>query len=112
MTWGWLIPIVIVFTIFGLPVLTRHADRRRQFLLDLKKEERLIAEAKARELELEHKRRELEYREALLELERFDRRSGTKPPGTKPPGTKPPGTGAAGPGRPGGGPERDEAEPS
>jgi hypothetical protein len=71
---GWLIPIAIVFTIFGLPMLLKHAEGRRKFLLDLKKEERRIAEAKAKELELEQRRRELEYREALLELERFDRR--------------------------------------
>lgn len=75
MTYGWLIPVAIVFIIFGLPMMLRSLDSRRKFLLDLKKEERLIAEAKAKELELEHKRRELEYREALLELERFDRRT-------------------------------------
>lgn len=74
MTYGWLIPIAIVFIVVGLPVVLRSLENRRKFLLDLKKEERLIAEAKAKELELEHKRRELEYREALLELERFDRR--------------------------------------
>jgi hypothetical protein len=76
MTWGWLIPIVAILAIFGLPALVRLTEGRRKFLLDLRKEERLIAEAKARELELEHKRRELEYREALLELEKFDRRAG------------------------------------
>jgi hypothetical protein len=79
MTYGWLIPIAIVFIVVGLPVMLRSLDNRRKFLLDLKKEERLIAEAKAKELELEHKRRELEYREALLELEQFDRRSGRPP---------------------------------
>jgi hypothetical protein len=74
MTSGWLVPIAIVFMIFGLPVVVRLMEGRRRFLLDLKREERQIAEARAREKELEHKRRELEYREALLELERFDRR--------------------------------------
>jgi hypothetical protein len=76
MTWGWLIPIVVILTIFGVPALVRLAEGRRTFLLDLKKEERLIAEAKTKVVELEQKRRELEYREALLELERFDRRTG------------------------------------
>jgi hypothetical protein len=80
MTYSWLIPIAIVFIVVGLPVLLRSAENRRTFLLDMKKEERLIAEAKARELELEHKRRELEYREAVLELERFDRRMILDPP--------------------------------
>lgn len=73
---SWLVPVLIVFIIFGGMLLGRLAEGRRKFLLDLKREERLIVEAKAREQELEHKRRELEYREALLELERFDRRTG------------------------------------
>jgi hypothetical protein len=77
-TYGWLIPIVIILAVFGLPALIRLTEGRRKFLLDLKREERMIAEARAKELELEHKRRELEYREALLELEKFDRRSGTE----------------------------------
>jgi hypothetical protein len=76
MTWTWLVPVLIVFIVVGLPVLARQSDQRRKFLLELKKEDRLIAEARARERELEQKRRELEYREALLELERFDRRTG------------------------------------
>jgi hypothetical protein len=80
MTYGWLIPIAIVFIVVGLPTLLRSVENRRTFLLDMKKEERLIAEARARELELEHKRRELEYREAALELERFDRRMLADPP--------------------------------
>jgi Sec-independent protein translocase protein TatA len=79
MSWGWLLPMFIIFMVFGMPALTRLADGRRKFLLELKREERLIAEAKAKELELEHKRRELEYREAMLELEKFDRRSGMGP---------------------------------
>ena len=67
-------------------------EGRRKFLLNLKREERLIAEAKARELELEHKRRELEYREAVLELERFDRRErGLLPPQTGSPSERQPG---------------------
>ncbi|HEY8452901.1 MAG: hypothetical protein FWJ70_11425 [Micromonosporaceae bacterium] len=78
---GWLVPVAIFFMIFGLPAVVRIVEGRRKFLLDLKREERRIAEARAKELELEHKRRELEYREALLELERFDRRErGLLPP--------------------------------
>lgn len=89
---GWLVPIAIVFIIFGMPAVVRIVEGRRKFLLNLKQEERRIAEAKARELELEHKRRELEYREALLELERFDRRErGLLPPQPESPSGPQPG---------------------
>ncbi len=98
MTYGWLIPIAIVFIIFGLPLVFRSIENRRKFLLDLRKEERLIAEAKAKELELEHKRRELEYREALLELEQFDRRSGRPPSRQDPLDDEGEGDGGGGPG--------------
>lgn len=93
MSLGSLIPIVLILAIFGLPALVKLIEGRRRFLLDLKKEERLIAEAKAKELELEHKRRELEYREALLELEKFDRRTGPARPLDDPPQPRPPDAG-------------------
>jgi hypothetical protein len=77
MSWGWLVPVFLFFMFFGgAQAVVNLVEGRRRLKLELKQEERLIAEAKARELELEHKRRELEYREALLELERFDRRTG------------------------------------
>lgn len=77
MSWGWLVPVVMFFMIFGgAQAVVNLVEGRRRYKLELKREERLIAEAKAKELEREQQRRELEYREALLELERFDRREG------------------------------------
>lgn len=78
---GGLLPLVailsIIFILSGGPfALVRLVEGRRRYLLQVKEQEARIAEAKAKELELEHKRKELEYREALLELERFDRRTG------------------------------------
>jgi hypothetical protein len=74
--------IIVFFAAGGVGFLTRLVEGRRKYLLDLKREEARVAEAKVREQELEHKRAELEYREALLEIERFDRRT---PPPPDPP---------------------------
>jgi hypothetical protein len=80
-SFGWLVALFVIFMVFGgAQTVLRLVEGRRKHLLEVKQEERLIAEAKVRELELEHKRRELEYREALLELERFDRRTGRPGP--------------------------------
>jgi hypothetical protein len=79
--WGAVTVLIIVFLATGgVGTLMRLVEGRRRHQLDLKQEERRIAEAKAKELEIEYKRAELEYREALLELERFDRRTGTGRP--------------------------------
>jgi hypothetical protein len=75
----WTVIVVLIIVFFaagGIGMVTRLVEGRRTFLLDLKEKEVRIVEAKAKELEIEHKRAELEYREALLELERFDRRTG------------------------------------
>lgn len=73
--------IIVFFATGGVGALLRLVEGRRKFQLELKQEERRIAEAKAKELEIQYKRAELEYREALLELERFDRRTGiARPP--------------------------------
>jgi hypothetical protein len=77
--WGAITLLIILFFVFGgTGFVVRLVEGRRKYVLDLKREEARIAEAKVREQELEHKRAELEYREALLEIERFDRR--TPPP--------------------------------
>lgn len=77
--WGAISLLIILFFVFGgSGVVVRLVEGRRRHQLDLKREEARIAEAKVREQELEQKRAELEYREALLEIERFDRR--TPPP--------------------------------
>ena len=76
MQWSWLVPVLIVLVIFGGPLIGRLTEGRRKFLLELKREERLIAEARTKEQELEHKRGGLEYRGALRGLGRFDRRTG------------------------------------
>jgi hypothetical protein len=84
---------VLIFFFFvmgGLGVVTRLVEGGRKHRLDIKREEARIAEAKAREFEITHKQAELAYREALLELERFDRRTGG---GT---GESPPGPGSTG----------------
>jgi hypothetical protein len=66
--------IIVFFAAGGTGMVTRLVESRRKFLLEMKEKEARIAEAKAKELEIQHQRAELEYREALLELERFDRR--------------------------------------
>jgi len=45
----------------------------------MQREERLLIEAKTKQLEAENRRAELEYRSALAELERFDRRADLGP---------------------------------
>lgn len=75
--WGAFAMIMFFFLLFGgVQSVVRLVEGRRKFRLDQLKEQRRITEAETRERELEHKRRELEYREAMLELERFDRRTG------------------------------------
>jgi hypothetical protein len=68
-----LIPVAVLAAVLIPVALSSAISSRREYLLALKREEARIAEARIRELELQQKRAELEYREALLELERFDR---------------------------------------
>lgn len=83
--WAAIVVLIIVFfATGGVGALIRLVEGRRKHQLALKKEDRRIAEAKAKELEIQYKRAELEYREALLELERFDRRTGTQRPPSLP----------------------------
>lgn len=78
----WIAIAIIVFLCTGgAGLVVRLIEGRRQHRLDLKREEARIAEAHTRERELQQRRDELAYREALLELERFDRRAtGPGPP--------------------------------
>jgi hypothetical protein len=102
MSAGILIPLLAIFmALGGMGAIIKLVEGRRNFLLELKREEARIAEARAKELdaqireqEVKQRRAELEYREALLELERFDRRSGQLarplPPELYPPEAPPP----------------------
>lgn len=92
---GVLVALVAIFmALGGMGAIVKLVEGRRKFLLELKREEARIAQAKAKELEIEQRRAELEYREALLELERFDRRNGSPgrplPPELYPPDAVPP----------------------
>lgn len=77
----WIVAAIVAFMCLGgTGLILRLVEGRRRFQLDLKEREARIAEAKAQELDVQQRRAELEYREALLELERFDRRTGMSPP--------------------------------
>lgn len=77
----WIVAAIVAFMCLGgTGLILRLIEGRRRFQLDLKEREARIAEAKAQELDVQQRRAELEYREALLELERFDRRTGMSPP--------------------------------
>src|SRR5690606_11140026 len=75
----------------GMGAIIRLVEGRRTYRLELKEKEARIAEAKAKELEVAQQRAELEYRQALLELEGFDRRAGGAPlpPARARPGARP-----------------------
>lgn len=99
MVWIWiLVPLTAITLLLAPALVIPLAAGRRKFLLDMKREEARIAEARVKELELQQKRAELEYREALLELERFDREAGGRLdreaggrlPGEDPTGDAPP----------------------
>lgn len=73
----WLIWVMVFITVISVSgILVGHLDGQRKHKLEMKKEDRLLIEARTRELEEQNKRAELEYRQAQLELERFDRRTG------------------------------------
>lgn len=83
------IAIIIFLCTGGAGLVVRLVEGRRKHQLDLKREEARIAEAQTREREFQQRRDELAYREALLELERFDRRT-TGPGRPAPPGSATP----------------------
>jgi hypothetical protein len=71
----WLIYLMLFVTIISLSGMALgYVEGRRKHRLEMQREERLLIEARTKELEAHHRRAELEYRSALTELERFDRR--------------------------------------
>lgn len=71
----WLIYILLFVMIISLSGMALgYVDGRRKHRLDMQREERLLVEARTKELEAQNQRTELEYRQAMVELERFDRR--------------------------------------
>jgi hypothetical protein len=71
-----LIPILFFVTIIACSgMLLGFVEGRRKYKLELHKEDRRLVEARTQELEAQNKRVELEYHKALLEIERFDRRT-------------------------------------
>jgi hypothetical protein len=76
----WLIWFLFFATIISLSGMALgFVSGRRKFKLELKKEERRLVEAQTKQIEAKNKQVELDYREAVLELERFDRRSTDAP---------------------------------
>lgn len=72
----WLIYLMMFVTIIALAGIgLAWTEGRRSHQLEMQREERLLIEARTKQLEAENRRAELEYRSALAELERFDRRA-------------------------------------
>ena len=103
----WLIAIMAFVTVIALSgMLLGYVEGRRKHKVELHKEARRLVEARTKEIEAQNRRTELEYRNAIAELERFDRRTGgdtLAPPGAaepkrpepaavEPAGTEPAGT--------------------
>jgi hypothetical protein len=79
---GWLylmVPMTLLLLVLAAVLALPLAEGRRKHLLEMRREEARLAEARVKAMELRQRRAELEYREALLELERFDRRTGAGP---------------------------------
>lgn len=76
----WLVYIMICVTIIALAGITLgYFEGRRKHKLELQREERLLIEARTKQMEAENQRADLEYRKAVAELEQFDRRRDTPP---------------------------------
>ena len=72
----WLVYLMMFVTIIALAgIALAWSEQRRSHRLEMQREERLLIEAKTKQLEAENRRAELEYKSALAELERFDRRA-------------------------------------
>ena len=77
----WLIAIMAFVTVIALSgMLLGYVEGRRKHKVELHKEARRLVEARTKEIEAQNRRTELEYRNAIAELERFDRRTGGDPP--------------------------------
>jgi hypothetical protein len=92
----WLIYLMAFVTIIALSGMALgYAEGRRKHRLEMQREERLLVEARTKEIEAHNQRAELEFRSALAELERFDRRGvagAAAPPAPEHP-EQPPATG-------------------
>src|SRR5690606_25831165 len=72
----WLIYLMMFVTIIALAGIgLARTEGRRSHQLEMQREERLLIEARTKQLEAENRRAELEYRSALAELARFDPRA-------------------------------------
>src|SRR5690606_36592235 len=72
----WLLYVMLFVTIISLAgIAFAWSEQRRSHRLEMQREERLLIEAKTKQLEAENRRAELEYRSALAELARFDPRA-------------------------------------
>lgn len=86
----WLIYIMVFVTIISLSGMALGwVDGRRKHQLHMQREERLLIEARTKEIEARNRQAELEYRSALAELERFDHRDGPTAPAQAPPADRP-----------------------
>lgn len=71
----WLVYLMLFVTIIALSgIALGYVDGRRTHQLKMQREERLLIEARTKEIEAKNRQAELEYHSALAELERFDRR--------------------------------------
>lgn len=71
----WLVYLMLFVTIISLGgIALGYVEGRRKHQLEMQREERLLVEARTKEIEARNQQAELEYRSALTELERFDRR--------------------------------------
>lgn len=71
----WLVYLMLFVTIIALSgIALGYIEGRRKHQLEMQREERLLVEARTKEIEAKNRQVELEYQSALAELERFDRR--------------------------------------
>lgn len=83
----WLVYLMLFVTIISLSGIgLGYVEGRRKHRLEMQREERLLIEARTKQLEAENRRAELEYKSALAELERFDRRKEVGAADAPPPG--------------------------
>jgi hypothetical protein len=78
MDWFWIFFLVLLlFGGSGAAFVKSILESRQNHRLEMKKQERAIAEAKAKAAEATIRQQALDLRSAELEIERFDRRMGT-----------------------------------
>jgi hypothetical protein len=77
----WLVYLMLFVTIIALSgILLGYVEGRRKHQLEVQREERLLIEARTKEIEAKNRQAEIEYQSALAELERFDHRDGDAKP--------------------------------